>query len=138
MPSPLYGSPAVVNGAVVHTQVCVHPSALASRDMMSNNRDMPAERFYATDGPMATKVFPCDARYYRECLTADRGAVTVWLASGDVEHVAGTWYLHVERVRGEENEGVVEIIYLGRVLRSYPAGTWTRWEEVEGADPFTF
>lgn len=86
---------------------------------------------------MATKVFPCDSRYYRECLTADRGAVSVWLPSGEVEHVAGTWYLDVGRVRGEEIDGVVEIIYLGVPLRSYPAGTWTGWEQVEGADPFT-
>lgn len=95
---------------------------------MSNSSEVTAvERFYAAEGPMARKVLPCDARYCRECLTADRGAVTVWLSSGEVEHIAGTWYLHVERLRGEEIDGVLEIIYLGVVLRSYPAGTWTRW-----------
>ncbi|QZH65032.1 hypothetical protein [Mycolicibacterium farcinogenes] len=106
--------------------------------MTNNNSEVTeVERFYAAEGPMATKVFPCDARYYRECLMSDRGAVIVWLSSGDVERTAGTYYLHVGRVRGEENEGVLEIIYLGEVLRSYPAGTWTRWEQMEGADPFT-
>ncbi|WP_052537040.1 hypothetical protein [Mycobacteroides abscessus] len=106
--------------------------------MTNNSRNVKAaERFYAASGPMATTVMECDARYYRECLMADRGAVTVWLSSGEVEHVAGTWYLDVERVRGDEIDGALEVIYLGVTLRRYPAGTWTRWETVEAADPFT-
>lgn len=82
---------------------------------------------------MATSVMECDSRYYAECLTSGRGAVTVWLNSGEVEHVAGTRYLDMEKLRADENEGTLEIIYLGVVLRSYPAGTWTRWESVDGA-----
>lgn len=106
--------------------------------MVSNSSEVTAvERFYAASGPMATSVMECDSHYYRECLMSDRGAVTVWLSSGDVEHIAGTRYLDVERLRGEENDGAVEIIYLGVVLRSYPAGAWKRWESVEAADPFT-
>lgn len=97
--------------------------------MVNNNSEVTAvERFYAASGPMASSVMECESRYYHECLMADRGAVSVWLSSGEVERTAGTRYLHVERLRGEENEGVLEIIYLGEVLRSYPAGTWTRWE----------
>lgn len=106
--------------------------------MMNSNSEVTAvERFYAASGPMATSVMECDARYYRECLMADRGAITVWLSSGEVEHIAGTRYLDVERVRADEIDGALEVIYLGEVLQSYPAGTWTRWEQVEGADPFT-
>lgn len=82
---------------------------------------------------MATSARECDSRYYAECLMSGRGAVSVWLSSGEVEHVAGTRHLHVERLRGEEDEGALEIIYLGVVLRSYPAGTWTRWQDVDGA-----
>lgn len=78
---------------------------------------------------MATSVRECDSRYYAECLMSGRGAVTVWLGSGEVEHVAGTRYLDVEHLRAEENEGALEIIYLGVVLRSYPAGSWTRWQD---------
>ncbi|WP_078315385.1 hypothetical protein [Mycobacterium sp. D16Q16] len=92
-----------------------------------------AERFYAASGPMATSVMECDSHYYAECLMSGRGAVTVWLSSGEVEHIAGTRYLDMERLRGEEIEGVLEVIYLGEVLRSYPAGTWTRWEHVDGS-----
>lgn len=77
---------------------------------------------------MAVSLLECDSRRYRECLMSDRGAVTVWLSTGEVEHIAGTRYLDVGQVRGEECEGALEIIYLGEVLRSYPAGTWTRWE----------
>lgn len=98
--------------------------------MTNKISNMPAERFYATDGPMATKVFPCSSHYYRECLMSDRGAVTVWLRSGEVEHIAGTYYLHVERLRADEINGTLEIVYLGVVLRSYPTGTWTRWADV--------
>lgn len=87
------------------------------------------ERFYAASGPMATSVRECDSHHYAECLMSDRGAVTVWLSSGEVEHIAGTRYLQVERLRGEENGGALEIIYLGVVLRSYAAGTWTRWQD---------
>ncbi len=93
-----------------------------------------AERFYAAEGPMATSVRECDARYYAECLMSGRGAVTVWLSSGEVEHVAGTRYLDVEQLRGEENEGALATVYLGVVLRSYPAGTWTRWQSVDSAE----
>lgn len=82
---------------------------------------------------MATSVMECRSHYYRECLMSDRGAVTVWSRCGDVEHVAGTRYLDVGQVRGEENEGTLQIIYLGEVLRSYPAGTWTRWESADRA-----
>ncbi|WP_457063370.1 hypothetical protein [Mycobacteroides abscessus] len=92
-----------------------------------------AERFYAASGPMATSVMECDSRYYAECLMSGRGAVTVWLSSGEVEHVAGTRYLDVEKLRADENEGTLEIIYLGVVLRTYPVGTWKRWECVDGA-----
>lgn len=92
-----------------------------------------AERFYAASGPMATSVMECDSHYYTECLMSGRGAVTVWLPSGEVEHVAGTRYLNVERLRAEQNEGALEIIYLGVVLRLYPAGTWKRSECVDGA-----
>ncbi|WP_079631399.1 hypothetical protein [Mycobacteroides abscessus] len=106
--------------------------------MVNNSRnETTVVRYYAASGPMATSVMECDARYYRECLMADRGAVSVWLRSGEVEHVAGTRYLDVERLRGEEIDGALEVIYLGEALRSYPAGTWTRWECVEAADPFT-
>lgn len=79
---------------------------------------------------MATSVTECDSHYYRECLMSDRGAVTVWLTSGEMEHVAGTRHLDEGQVRGEEDDGVLEIIYMGEVLCSYPAGTWTRWEGV--------
>jgi hypothetical protein len=65
---------------------------------------------------------------------SDRGAVTVWLSSGEVEHIAGTRYLDVERLRADEIEGAVEVIYLGVVLRSYPAGTWTRWKSMDNSD----
>ena len=82
---------------------------------------------------MATSVMECDKHYYAECLMAGRGAVTVWLSSGAVEHIAGTRYLDVERLRADETEGTLEIIYLGVVLRLYPAGTWTRWEHVDSA-----
>jgi hypothetical protein len=92
-----------------------------------------AERFYAASGPMATSVMECDEHYYAECLMAGRGAVMVRLSSGEVEHMAGTRYLDVEKLRGEENNGALEIIYLGVVLRSYPAGTWKRWESVDSA-----
>ncbi len=95
------------------------------------------ERFFEASGPMATSLLKCNAHRYRECLMSDRGAVTMWLSSGEVEHIAGTRYLDIERLRGEENEGAVEVIYLGVVLRSYPAGTWKRWESVETVDPFT-
>lgn len=103
-------------------------------DMTNNSSDVTAaERFYAASGPMATSVMECRSHYYRECLMSDRGAVTVWLRSGEVEHVAGTRYLDVGQVRGEDNEGTLEIIYLGEVLRSYPTATWTRWESVGSA-----
>ncbi|ACY23841.1 hypothetical protein Gbro_4720 [Gordonia bronchialis DSM 43247] len=92
-----------------------------------------AERFYAASGPMATSVMECDSRYYAECLMSGRGAVTVWLNSGEVEHVAGTRYLDAEKLRADENGGTLEIIYLGVVLRAYPTGTWTRWESVDSA-----
>ncbi|OBK50181.1 hypothetical protein A5656_27400 [Mycobacterium gordonae] len=92
-----------------------------------------AERFYAASGPMATSVMECDSHYYAECLMSGRGAVAVWLSSGDVEHIAGTRYLDAERLRADENEGALEIIYLGEVLRSYPAGAWTRWECADSA-----
>ncbi len=82
---------------------------------------------------MATSVMECDSTYYAECLMLGRGAVTVWLRSGEVEHIAGTRYLDVERLRGDENEGTLEIIYLGEVLRSYPAGTWKQWECMDSA-----
>lgn len=87
-----------------------------------------AERFFETSGPMAVSLLECDSRHYRECLVSDRGAVTVWLSSGELEHIAGTRYLDVGQVRADENEGILEVIYLGEVLRSYRAGTWTRWE----------
>lgn len=90
-----------------------------------------AERFFAASGPMATWVMECDEHYYAECLMSGRGAVTVWLSSGEVEHIAGTRYLDVERLRADENEGALEVICIGEVLRSYPAGTWTRWEGVD-------
>lgn len=80
---------------------------------------------------MATSVMECDSHYYAECLMSGRGAVSVWLSSGVVEHVAGTRYRDVERLCAEENEGALEIIYLGVVLRSYPAGTWKRWDYAE-------
>lgn len=41
--------------------------------------------------------------------------------------------LDIERLRADENEGALGIIYLGKVLRSYPAGAWTRWECVDSA-----
>ncbi|WP_234783277.1 hypothetical protein [Mycolicibacter heraklionensis] len=93
-----------------------------------------AETFYAASGPMATSVFERDARYYAECLMSGRGAVTVWLCSGEIEHVAGTRYLHVERLRGDEIDGALEITYLGVTLRTYPAGAWTRWANVDTAE----
>lgn len=101
--------------------------------MINSSSDVTAaERFYAASGPMATSVVECDSHYYSECLLSGRGAVTVWLNSGEVEHVAGTRYLDVEHLRAEENAGTLEIIYLGVVLRSYPVGAWTRWECVDG------
>jgi len=100
--------------------------------MVSSSSDVTAaERFYAASGPMATSVMECDSNYYAECLMSDRGEVTVWLRSGEVEHIAGTRHLEVERLRGEENKGALEIIYLGVALRSYTAGTWERWEYVD-------
>lgn len=126
--NPTFGS------AVVRTPVRA-PLLRTVADMVNNNSEVTAvERFYAASGPMATSVMECDARYYRECLMADRGAVTVWLSSGEVEHVAGTRYLDVERLRGDEIDGALEIIYLGVTLRTYPAGTWTRWECVDTAE----
>lgn len=106
---------------------------------MMTNRSSAAttERFFETSGPMAVSLLKCDSRRYRECLMSGRGAVTVWLSSGEVEHIVGTRYLDVGQVRGDEIDGVVEVIYLGEVLRSYAAGTWTRWQSVEAADPFT-
>lgn len=101
--------------------------------MLNNTSEVIAvERFYIASGPMATSVMECDSHYYDECLMSGRGAVTVWLQSGEVEHVAGTRYLDVGRLRAEENEGALEIVYLGFALRSYPIGTWTRWEGVYG------
>ncbi|MGP4057782.1 hypothetical protein ACTWP6_23655 [Mycobacterium sp. 4D054] len=106
--------------------------------MTNNNSEVTAvERFFEASGPMATSLLECNSRRYEECLKSNRGAVTVWLASGKVERIAGTRYLEVERLRGEEVDGVLEVLYLGEVLRSYADGTWTRWQQVEGADPFT-
>jgi hypothetical protein len=99
--------------------------------MMSGSEEVQAaERFYTASGPMSTSVAECNSHYYAECLMSDRGAVTVWLSTGEVERIAGTRYLEVDRLRCDENEGVLEIIYLGVVLRSYAAGTWTRWESL--------
>lgn len=92
------------------------------------------ERFYAADGPMATSATECSSDYFAECLLSGRGAVTVWLRSGEVEHLAGTRYLDVERIRVDENQGALEIIYLGITLRSHPAGTWSRWEYFGSAE----
>lgn len=123
------------NSEVVRTTAVRAPLFRTVADMVNNSRnETTVERFYAASGPMATSVFECDARYYRECLMADRGAVTVWLSSGEVEHVAGTWYLDVERVRGDEIDGAIEVIYVGVTLRKYPAGTWTGWETVDTAE----
>lgn len=137
MPSSLLGSPAAFNTVVVRTGARA-PLLRTVADVTNSNSEVTAvERFYAASGPMATSVMECEARYYRECLMSDRGAVTVWLASGEVEHIAGTRYLDVERVRADQIDCALEVIYLGEVLRSYPAGTWKRWEQMEGADPYT-
>lgn len=87
------------------------------------------QRFFEASGPMATSLLACDSHRYNECLMSDRGAVTVWLSSGEVERIVGTRYLDVERLRADESDGALEVIYLGVILRSYPAGTWTRWEQ---------
>lgn len=97
----------------------------------SDGESSTVKRYYAAEGPSATAVIRCGADYFAECLMSNRGAVTVWLHSGEVEHVAGTRYLDAERIRAEEDEGSLEIIYLGIPLKTYPSGTWDRWVYVD-------
>ncbi|WP_181873877.1 MULTISPECIES: hypothetical protein [Tsukamurella] len=92
------------------------------------------ERYYAAEGPLASSVFEVSADYFDEGLTYGRaGGVRVDLADGSTEWITGTRYLNGEgaRVRAEAIEGVLEVIYMGEVWRTYPAEAWTGWSLLE-------
>lgn len=91
------------------------------------------ERYYAANGPLASSVSEVSADYFDEGLAYGRaGGVRVDLTDGSTEWITGTRYLNGEdaRVRAEVVEGVLEVIYLGEVWRTYPADAWTGWSLV--------
>lgn len=92
------------------------------------------DKYFAAQGPLATDVMECHRPYFTEGILSRTGAIGVRLHNGEVHHITGTRYLYTEagaRIRAEDIDGTLEVIYLGEVLVSYAPGEWADWTDLQ-------